>query len=123
MLCSGITAMTPRCLCSAALCLWLAAVATAADEPAIPPGDKAPVLRVEAGRPTAYVSALAFSPDGETLYAAGIDKVVRVYALNKQTGEFALSSTAYRVPVGPGHQGVINALALSPDGAWLAVGG
>src|SRR5207249_5215865 len=31
--------------------------------------------------------------------------------------------TAYRVPIGPGQRGAINALAVSADGRWLAVGG
>ena len=30
---------------------------------------------------------------------------------------------SFRVPIGPGVSGAINALALSPDGRWLAVGG
>ncbi|MFN4258134.1 MAG: WD40 repeat domain-containing protein [Gemmataceae bacterium] len=93
-----------------------------AQEPVAPPGDKEPVLRLEAGGPTSYVTALAFSPDGRRLYAAGFDKVVRVWELNDQ-GRFVLNETAYRVPIGPGLNGALNALALSDDERWLAVGG
>jgi WD40 repeat protein len=97
--------------------------ALAADAPPLPPGDKEPLLRVEAGGPTSYVTALAFTADGKTLYAGGWDKVVRVWALNDK-GQFVPDRVpAYRVPLGPGNDGAINALALSDDGTWLAAAG
>jgi WD40 repeat protein len=82
-----------------------------------------PLLSLEAQGPTAQVTALAFSPNGRTLYAAGFDKVVRAWKL--QNGRFVLDTKhpGYRVPVGPGTVGVINAITVSPDGAWLAVSG
>jgi WD40 repeat protein len=81
-----------------------------------------PVLRLEPDGPTAPTNALAFSPDGKTLYAGGFDKVVRAWT-ERDDGRFVPRKTAYHVPLGPGSVGVINALALSPDGKWLAVGG
>ena len=44
---------------------------TPAEGPILPPGDKEPLLRLEAGGPTSFVTALAFSPDGKQLYAGG----------------------------------------------------
>ncbi|HEY1377821.1 MAG TPA: WD40 repeat domain-containing protein, partial [Gemmataceae bacterium] len=71
----------------------------------------------------AAVTALAFSPDGRTLYSAGYDKVVRVWR-RAADGTFQPDPRAtLRVPIGPGRAGVINVLAVSPDGAWLAVSG
>lgn len=82
-----------------------------------------PFFQLETEGPTALVTALAFSPDGKTLYAAGGDKVVRVWTLDAK-GRFERDSKAtIRVPIGPGARGAINALAVAPDGNWLAVGG
>jgi WD40 repeat protein len=85
------------------------------------PGQREPILRVISGGPTAMVTSLAFDPKGERLYAAGYDKVVRVWKHDKEN-RFVLEKS-YRVPIGPGVAGAINAMALSSDGRWLAVGG
>jgi WD40 repeat protein len=79
-----------------------------------------PVPQLDAGGPSAAVVSLAFSEDGQALYVAGLDKVVRVWALEK--GQF-VARTSYRVPIGPGNIGAVNAVAISPDGAWLAMAG
>lgn len=99
--------------------------AAAQPAPVLPPGDPEPLFRLEAGGPLGFVTALAFSPDGGTLYAAGWDKVVRTWRLDAAAGTFALDErTTYRVPIGPGVEGgALNALAVSPDGTWLATGG
>ena len=91
-------------------------------QPPAPPAPKEPLLRLEAGGPTSFVSATAMSADGKTLYAAGFDQVVRVWKLNNQ-GEWTLDPFAFRVPIGPGVRGAINTLALSADGQWLAAAG
>lgn len=86
--------------------------------------DGTPVLRLEGGGPTARVTALAFSPDGQTLYAAGYDKIVRAWKREPDPKKgFVLQPFAYRVPIGPGTAGAINCLAVSPDGAWVAAAG
>src|SRR5205085_1887926 len=105
----------------APLSLLLALVGSvrAADLPA-PPGGWKPVLQVQSDGPTAAVTALAFSPSGATLYAAGFDKVVRSWVREEETFR---PGPAYRVPVGPGSDGALNALAVSPDGRWLAAAG
>ncbi|WP_406695965.1 hypothetical protein V5E97_33730 [Singulisphaera sp. Ch08] len=86
--------------------------------------DEPPVLRLQAGGPTSYVTGLAFSPDGKSLYETGWDKVIRVWTEKPGSDQLALNDRAtYRVPVGPGLDGAINAMALSSDGVWLAVAG
>jgi WD40 repeat protein len=86
----------------------------------LPPRDPRPILRVEPGGATAAVTALAFSPDGNTLFTGGLDKVVRVWG--HKDGQWTLTN-AFRVPLGPDNAGAINAIAVSPDGQWLAIGG
>ena len=115
--------MNIRSIAAALAFLSLAGSAALGQDPVIPAGDKEPFLRLEAGGPTTFVTALAFSPDGKTLYGAGYDKVVRIWTLDARSGKFVLDKAAYRVPIGPGLDGSINAIALSPDGNWLAVGG
>lgn len=93
------------------------------DDAAMPPGDDKPLLRIETDGPRSYVSGLAFSPDSGTLYSGGWDKAVQVWNRNK-SGQYEYSQAAtLRVPTGSGLYGGLNALALSPDGKWLAVGG
>src|SRR5262245_58700849 len=108
-----------RRLALAVLLLLGAAAAAPAQAPA---AKKEPLFRLEAGGPTSFVNAIAFSSDGNTLYAAGYDKVVRVWKV-KPDGTFALDGASYRVPIGPGLSGTINAMALSDDDRWLAAGG
>ena len=102
--------------------LLAAGLVHAADEPPVPPADGKPVLQLDAGGPMAAVTALAFGPDGKTLYAGGFDKVIRAWTRDEKTGAFGAPRT-YHVPIGPGMNGLINTLALSPDGRWLAAAG
>ena len=75
------------------------------------------------GGPANLVTSLAFSPDGNTLYAGGWDQVVWVWSKNR-AGNFELDpASTFRVPIGPGISGTINAISISPDGKWLAIAG
>src|SRR6476620_4429867 len=83
-----------------------------------------PVLRLEAGGPTSYVTSVAFSPDGRTLYAGSWDKAVYVWNWDSAAREYRLDPLAtLRVPIGPGLDGAINTIAVSPDGSWVAAAG
>lgn len=101
--------------------LFLAAPALAQDVPLLPPANRTPALVLDHKAAHSPVMSLAFTPDGSTLYVGGLDKLVRAYAFNKD-GTFTLSRTL-RVPIGPGNAGAVNAIAVSPDGKWVAVAG
>src|SRR4029450_11080792 len=61
---------------------------------------------------------ISFTPDGRQLVSASEDKTIRVWDL--PTGKPARTIRGERTL---GIQGKIYAIALSPDGKWLAVGG
>ena len=107
----------------AASLLLGSAPAAPAQAPALQRIDKEPLLRIEANGPTAHVNALAFGPGGDTLFSAGYDKLIRTAALAGNGKRFEPGAAAYRVPIGPGNDGTVNAVAVSPDGKWLAAAG
>jgi WD40 repeat protein len=80
--------------------------------------EEKPVLMLDTGGHQALIRGIIFTPDGKYLISAGDDKVVRVW-------DWRASKTmrTIRGQVGPGNDGKIYAMALSPDGRWLAVGG
>jgi len=103
--------------------LVLSALPVVARQPAaetpLPPPDRTPRLVVRHPGPHAPVTGLAFAPDG-TLYAGGFGKLVHRYT---RAGGTFVPGDPLRVPVGPGNAGAVNAVAVSPDGKWVAVAG
>ncbi len=93
---------------------------TVAAQPRAQIADKAqlPVLMLDTGGHMAVIKGLAFTPDGRQIVSAGDDKVVRVW--DWRTGR---TVRAIRGESGAGSAGKIYALALSPDGRWLATAG
>ncbi len=77
-----------------------------------------PILQIDPGGHKALISDVAFTPDGRYLVSAGDDKVIRVWDL--ETGQ---TVRTLRGQIGVGDEGKIYAMALSPDGRWLAAGG
>jgi WD40 repeat protein len=73
-----------------------------------------PAPSIPLGRHQGVVSALAFGPDGRTLFSGGWDNAVRVWDLDRGT-----ERTRYTWPVG----NRVTSLAVSPDGLRAAVGG
>jgi WD40 repeat protein len=115
--------MSCHAFLTASLALLLSAAEVLSEQAPAAPDTMPPLLCLEAGGPTAAVTALAFDPTGRTLYAAGFDKVVRVWKLDEKNQRFVLEPYAYRVPIGPGTTGVINSMAVSADGRWVAASG
>ena len=76
-----------------------------------------PHLMLDSGGHMAQVNDLLFTPDGKYVVSAGQDKVIRIW--DWRTGR---TVRTIRGEVAPGVFGMISAIALSPDGRWLAVG-
>ncbi|MEK8016550.1 MAG: WD40 repeat domain-containing protein, partial [Candidatus Parabeggiatoa sp.] len=77
-----------------------------------------PILQIDPGGHKALIRDVTFTPDGRYLVSAGDDKVIRVWDL--ETGQ---TVRTLRGQIGAGSEGKIFAMALSPDGRWLAAGG
>jgi WD40 repeat protein len=77
-----------------------------------------PVLMLDTSGHMVLINDIAFTPDGRQLVSASGDKTIRVWDL-------AMGKTArtIRGESAPGRAGMIYAMALSPDGKWLATGG
>ncbi len=92
------------------VCMFMAGAGAAAEE--------RPILQLDTGGHMALIKVLAFTPDGKFIVSAGEDKVIRVWGWRK-----GVTVRTIRGQSGPGNEGKIYAMALSPDGRWLAVGG
>ena len=95
--------------------LLAAAAAPAAGAAAIP---TAPVLRIETGMHGAAINGIAVDEADHELVTVSDDKTARIWS--SATG--ALVATL-RGPIGAGPEGGLYAVALSPSGKTIAVGG
>jgi WD40 repeat protein len=77
-----------------------------------------PLLVLDTGGHTARITAIGFTPDGRQLVSTSYDKTIRVWDI-----DIGKSARIIRGEISAGISGRINALALSPDANWLAVGG
>jgi WD40 repeat protein len=84
----------------------------------VPEKRELPILQLDTGGHMGLIKGLAFTPDGKQIVTAGDDKVIRVW--DWQAGKTART---IRGQVGAGDEGKVYAMALSPDGRWLAAGG
>jgi WD40 repeat protein len=79
----------------------------------------APILRLETGMHTARINGISVDVQERFLLTASNDKTLRLWDLT--TGE--LRTPIYRVPIGAGNEGRLDAGAISPDGELIAGGG
>jgi WD40 repeat protein len=77
-----------------------------------------PQLMLDTGGHMAMIKGIAFTPDGRQLVSASNDKTIRVWDL--ASGK---TVRTIRGESAPGQAGKVFAMALSPDGKWLAAGG
>jgi WD40 repeat protein len=77
-----------------------------------------PILRIDPGEHTAMIKRIASDSAGRYLVTASQDKTAKVWDLR----DGRLLNTL-RIPIGSGDEGTLNAVALSPDGQTVALGG
>src|SRR5271165_201513 len=82
------------------------------------PQDAKPYLRIEAGSHTARIGRIDVDAAEQFLVSASFDKTARVWDLHTEKLLQIL-----RPPIGEGEEGMLYAVAISPDGKTVAVGG
>ncbi len=77
-----------------------------------------PFLRIEAGGHTGAIPRLAVDAAGTLMASAGYDKTVRLWSLPD-----GRQLAVLRPPIGPGHEGEIYAVAITPHGRRVFAAG
>jgi WD40 repeat protein len=77
-----------------------------------------PILTIETGMHTAMINRIGVDRDCRLLATGSDDKTVRLWSLPEGKPLRTL-----RLPIGPGNEGKVNAVAVSPDGGLIAAGG
>lgn len=93
---------------------------------AVPPPPQEPILRIEPGMHTAPIRRIAVDAACTLMATGSDDKTVRLWRLPAVDGKSEAGPElvrTLRVPVGPGDDGKVYAVAMAPDGSWVAAGG
>src|SRR5580704_2538801 len=103
-------------MCRRILSIASISVAALFAQNAYPPSK--PLLRIETGMHTAPIRRIDTDSAGRFAVTASDDKTARVWDL--RTGDLL---TTLRPPQGEGNEGKLYAVAMSPDGRTIALGG
>jgi WD40 repeat protein len=79
---------------------------------------RTPILRIETGMHTAHIWRIGVDAANLYLVSASDDRTARIWELS--TGRLL---RVIRPPIGKGNEGILTAIAISPDGKTFAVGG
>jgi WD40 repeat protein len=85
--------------------------------------DQRPMLRIEPGMHTAQISRIGVDAACTLIVTGSDDKTARLWSLTGGRRGFPELLRTLRVPIGDGDEGKVYAVALSPDGKWVAAGG
>jgi WD40 repeat protein len=99
----------------------IAALAGAARAEDLP--DQRPILRIEPGMHTAPIKRVGVDAACTLMVTSSHDKTARLWALPESGRGSPELLRTLRVPIGEGNDGKVFAVALSPDGKWVAAGG
>jgi WD40 repeat protein len=102
--------------------LMLAALAGTAWAQTLPP-NTGPIPLIETGTHTAIINRIGVDRGCRLLVTGSDDKTARLWALPEHGAGAPKLLRVLRVPIGPGDDGKIYAVALSPDGGLVAAGG
>jgi WD40 repeat protein len=102
----------------ASLAAMLAAIAAGRAQDAAPELPTDPILRIETGKHGALISRIDTDAENRFAVTASDDKTVRVWSLPE-----GRLMRVLRLPIDQGNIGKANAVAISPDGTTVAVGG
>jgi WD40 repeat protein len=105
------------CVAFAIMALLGGGTALAQDQLADAPS-QLPILQIDAGMHTASIRRVGADAACSFLATGSEDKTIRLWRLS----DGRLLNTL-RVPIGDGREGKIYAVAVAPDGGWIAAGG
>ena len=105
----------------AAILFWIAALAGAARAEKLL--DQSPMLRIEPGMPAGRLLRIGVDAACNLMVTGSEDKTARLWALPEGGRGAPELVRTLRVPIGGGNEGKVYAVALSPNGKWVAAGG
>ena len=85
--------------------------------------DQRPMLRIEPGMHTAPIKGIGVDAACTLMVTGSHDKTARLWTLPESGRGSPTLLRTLRVPIGEGDDGKIYAVALSPNGKWVAAGG